>query len=158
MVYYIYMFMLATIVFATVCFLCVTLWSRFRPLTSDEEKIFDSFNIALQNNGYVKVGYSVWASPKEEYIVSILEHTVLVSSRLGRLLNELYLKRSVEQRKTEHSKFAEAIYSKVIERYPNAPTRFQHGSFKGSATPLTSRPDAPQPQTTSLKKMNKVIM
>lgn len=126
-----------------ICIVCYFLWPRFSPLTHDEQKIFDSFNIALQNDAQASVEYTTWDNKAGEYKVSILGAKIVVSHRLGRILEEIHSKHWDERLKAERSADAEAIYSAVMKKYPDATSRIENGSFKGSTTPLSPRPPVP---------------
>ena len=120
------------------------LWYRFKPLTPDEQKIFDCFNIALQNSERAHVEYTTWHNREGEYRVGILDATIVVSDKLGRILKKIHSEHWDKIRKTEHSMSIEAIHSVLLKKYPATETRIENGSFKGSK-PTSPRPDAPQP-------------
>lgn len=122
---------------------CYFLWPRFKPLTPDEQKIFDSFNIALQNSERASVEYIAYYNREGEYRVGILDTTIVVSHRLGRILKKIDSEHWDKIRKTEHSMSVESIHSALMEKYPNEKPRIENGSFKGSTTPTAPRPPAP---------------
>ena len=136
-----------TIFFSIVA--CRILWLYFKPLTPDEQKIFDSFNIALQNSERAHVEYTTWHNSEGEYRASILDKTIVVSDKLGRILKKIHSEHWDKIRKTEHLMSIEAIHSVLLKKYPDAARPIENGSFKGSTTPTSPRPDAPQPPVSS---------
>lgn len=44
------------------------------------------------------------------------------------------------------------------DKYPNAAHRIENGSFKGSTTPTSSQPDAPQPPECCTSEQNKQVI
>ena len=124
---------------------CRILWLLFKPLTPDEQKIFDSFNIALQNSERAHVEYTTWHNSDGEYRVGILDmRAFVVSNKLGRILTKIHSEHWDKIRKAEHSMFVDAIYAELTKKYPATETRIENGSFKGGK-PTSPRPDAPQP-------------
>ncbi len=125
---------------------CRILWLYFRPLTPDEQKIFDSFNIALQNSERAHVEYTTWHNREGEYRVGILDMpAIVISNKLGRILTKIHSEHWDKIRKTERSMYIETIHSALLKKYSAAETRIENGSFKGSTTPTSPQPDAPQP-------------
>ncbi len=132
---------------------CRILWLHFKPLTPYEQKIFDSFNIAIQNSERAHIEYTTWHNKEGEYRVCILDMpAIVVSNKLGRILTKIHSEHWNKIRKTERSMFVEAIYAELTKKYPDAAHRIENGSFKGSTTPASPRPDAPQPPVSSEEK------
>jgi len=135
-----------------------SLWKRFRPLTLEEKKILTSFNIALKHGAFVKVEYTSWYSKNAEYRVNILTNEIVVSDRLGALLDKIYCKFLDEKQKIFHTEYIEKIYSEVIETYPStqqcieSPVPFRrNGVLKANGPPKTPRPGAHQSPMPSKK-------
>ena len=128
------------------------LWYRFKPLTPDEQKIFDCFNIALQNSERAHVEYTTWHNREGEYRVRILDReAMVVSNKLGAILKKIHSEHWDKIHKAEHLGFVDAIYAELTKKYPATETRIENGSFKGSK-PTSPRPNAPQPPVLSEEK------
>lgn len=139
-----------TIFFSIV--VCRILWLHFKPLTPDEQKIFDSFNIALQNSERAQVEHTYWHNSQGEYRICILDlPAIVVSDKLGVMLKKIHSEHWDKIRKTERTMFVEAIYTELTKKYPDAARSIENGSFKGSTMPTSPRPNAPQPPVSTKK-------